>query len=116
MFTIICGEDSVSASRYFYDLKKNFKEKEYEIYDIEPSKIDEIILWRNDSQSLFANKKAFFIQNLNKKISKKNLSQLKNVNKLINIKDIEIISYEEEIPARFLKFGENAKIKEFKMN
>lgn len=116
MITIVCGEDSVASYNYFYNLKKEFRKKEYEIYDIDPLKIDEIISWRSESPSLFANKKVFFIQNLNKKTNKKNLKQLKTINKLIDSRDIEIVSYEEETPARFLKFGEKAKIKEFKIS
>ena len=116
MLTIICGEDSVASYNYFYNLKNEFKKKEYEIYDIEPSDISEITSWRGESESLFSIKKAFFIQNLNKKTNKKNLNQLKIINQLINSKDIEVISYEEGIPSRFLKFGEKAKIKEFKIS
>lgn len=116
MLTIVCGEDSVNAYNYFYNLKKQFKEKNYEVYDIEPLNISEITSWRGESDSLFSSKKAFFIQNLNKKTNKKNLSQLKTINQLIGNKDIEVISYEEGIPARFLKFGEKAVKKEFKIS
>ena len=41
---------------------------------------------------------------------------MKIIDQLIKSKNIEVISYEEEIPARFLKFGLGAKIKEFKIN
>lgn len=116
MLTIVCGEDSVASYDYFFNLKKEFRKKEYEIYDIDPLKIDEIISWRGESSSLFSNKKVFFIQNLNKKTNKKNLKQFKTINQLIESKDIEVVSYEEETPARFLKFGEKAKIKEFKIS
>jgi len=116
MLTIVCGEDSVTAYNYFYNLKKQFKEKDYETYDIEPANISEITSWRGESDSLFALKKAFFIQNLNKKTNKKNSGQLKIINQLINNKDIEVISYEEAVPARFLKFGEKAVKKEFKIS
>lgn len=115
MLTIICGEDSVASYNYFWNLKKEFKEKNYEIYDIEPSNIYEITSWRGESESLFSTKKAFFIQNLNKK-TKKNTSQIKIINRLINNKEIEVISYEEGVPARFLKFGVGAKIKNFKIS
>ncbi len=116
MLTIVCGEDSVTAYNYFCNLKKQFKEKDYETYDIEPANISEITSWRGESDSLFALKKAFFIQNLNKKTNKKNSGQLKIINQLINNKDIEVISYEEAVPARFLKFGEKAVKKEFKIS
>ena len=116
MLTIVCGEDSVNAYNYFFNLKKQLKEKNYEIYDIEPLNISEITSWRGESDSLFSSKKAFFIQNLNKKTNKKNSGQLKIINQLINNKDIEVISYEEATPSRFLKFGANAKIKEFKIS
>ena len=114
--TIVCGEDSVASYDYFFNLKKEFKEKEYEIYDIDPLKIDEITSWRSESPSLFSNKKVFFIQNLNKKTNKKNLKQFKTINQLIESKYIEVVLYEEETPSRFLKFGEKAKIKEFKIS
>lgn len=116
MLTIVCGEDSVASYNFFYNLKKEYREKNYEVYDIEPANISEITSWRGESDSLFATKKVFFIQNLNKKTNKKNLNQLKIINQLINVKDIEVISYEEGIPARFLKFGGKAKIKEFKIS
>jgi len=117
MLTIICGEDSSSSRKYYSDLKKEYLLKQYEIFDINFSQIENIPLWLGESESLFSKKKVFFTQNLNKKISKKtSLKLLKIISDIEKSEQIELVDWEEEITSRYLKFGNNSKIKEFKPN
>jgi DNA polymerase III delta subunit len=71
MLTIVCGEDSKASRNYFSNLKKNAKEKDYEVYEIDPKNLGEILNWLSDAPSLFAAKKVFFTQSLNKNNTKK---------------------------------------------
>lgn len=115
MLTVICGEDSVSSYNYYSSLKKNYLDKSYEILDINPNDLENINSWMGESQSLFAEKKVFFTQNINKKLSRKlNLKINKIVEQLIKDKKIEVVDWEEEISSRFLKFPKGILIKEFK--
>lgn len=117
MLIVICGEDTVAAFNYYSELKNKYKKDGYEVFDIEPSEIENILLWMNESVMLFANKKAFFTRNLNKKISKKqNLKINKIIEEIINNKNIELFDYEEEISSYYLKFSKKVTIKEFKLN
>ncbi|MCX7956029.1 MAG: hypothetical protein N2593_02925 [Patescibacteria group bacterium] len=114
MLIVICGEDSISAFNYYSLLKKNYKEKNYEIFEINANEIENIDII-NQSSMLFSSKKIFFTKDLNKKISKKiNLKINKIVEDIIKEKNIEVIDYEEEIQGRMLKFSKNVIIKEFK--
>lgn len=117
MLIVICGEDTVAAFNYYSELKNKYKKDSYEVFDIEPSEIENILLWMNESAMLFTNKKAFFTRNLNKKISKKqNLKINKIIEEIINNKNIELFDYEEEISSYYLKFSKKVTIKEFKLN
>lgn len=117
MLTIICGENSVSSFNYYTDLKKEYKTKGYEIINLESNNLEEISSWMRESQSLFSSKKIFFTENINKKLSRKlNLKINKIIENLVKDKKIEVITWEEEISSRFLKFPKEAKIKEFKLS
>lgn len=117
MLTIICGEDSATSRNYFYELKNNYKKQGSEIYNIDSSQLTEITSWMGDSPSLFSQKKVFFTQGINKKISKKAPSKnLRIIEEIIKDKNIELIDWEEEISARFLKIGNGVTVKEFKPN
>jgi hypothetical protein len=72
MLTIICGENTIEAYNFFLEKKKEFINKKYEVLEINPLAIEELIRWQSENLSLFANNKVFFYPNLNKKISKKN--------------------------------------------
>lgn len=117
MLTIICGEDSISSYNYYSSLKKSYLDKNYEIRELSANDLENINLWMGEAQLLFSQKQVFFTQNINKKLSKKlNLKINKIVEGLIKDKKIEIISWEEDISSRFLKFPKGTKIKEFKPN
>lgn len=115
MLIVICGEDSISSFNYYSSLKKQYVEDNYEILDIPSNDLESIVLWMDQSQPLFSLKKVFFTQNLNKKLSRKlNLKINSVVEKLISNKNAELISWEEDISSRFLKYPKGISIKEFK--
>ncbi|MCM8787952.1 MAG: hypothetical protein NC935_07890 [Candidatus Omnitrophica bacterium] len=115
MLTIICGEDSVSSFDYYSSLKKEYKNQSYEVKDINANDLEDISLWMGESQLLFAQKQVFFTQNLNKKLSRKlNLKINKIISEIIKDKKTEVITWEEFISSRNLKFPKGATIKEFK--
>ncbi|NCO88428.1 hypothetical protein COW98_01830 [Candidatus Roizmanbacteria bacterium CG22_combo_CG10-13_8_21_14_all_35_9] len=115
MLTIICGEDSTTSFNYYSSLKKNYLDKSYEILDVSSSDLENITSWLGQSQSLFSQKKIFFTQNINKRLSRKlNLKINKVVEKLIKDKSVEVVDWEEEIPSRELKFPKATVVKEFK--
>jgi len=115
MLTIICGEDSTTSFNYYSSLKKNYLDKSYEILDVSSSDLENITSWLGQSQSLFSQKKIFFTQNINKRLSRKlNLKINKVVEKLIKDKSVEVVDWEEEISSRELKFPKATVVKEFK--
>lgn len=114
MLTIICGEDSTASRDYYFDLKKKYSEN-YEIIEVDVNSLENINSWMGQSMSLFASKKVFFTQNINKKLSRKLNLKINNVvGKLIKNKKIEVIDWEEEISSRMLKFPKGFLVKEFK--
>ena len=120
MLTIICGEDSASSYNYYSSLKKNYKDKDFQVIEIPSSELENIPSWMGESQSLFKQNKVFFTQNVNKKLSRKlNLKINRVIEKLIKDKTIQVVTWEEEISSRFLKFPKGSGtmrylIKEFK--
>jgi len=114
MLTIICGEDTIKAHNFFLQEKKKFIDEKYEVFEVDPSSIDEIIRWQSENLSLFAAKKVFFTRNLNKKINKNNKKILMLIDKLVNDKRINIFDFEEGIEKRNLKIQKNALVKEFR--
>lgn len=115
MLTVICGEDSSASRDYFFNLKKQLQNKDYEIYDVPAIQINEVLAWMSESNPLFSSAIAFFTQNLNKTLSKKaNLKQTKIVEKIIKEKDVEVYDWEEDLPGRYLKISAGVKVKEFK--
>lgn len=115
MLILICGEDNVGSRNYFLSLKDSYKNKNYEITNIIISDLPEIDKWLSESVTLFGNKRVFFIENLNKKISKKSPNIYLNlIDKYIKDKNIEIIDWEDQTSSRELKITGNVYIKEFK--
>lgn len=113
MITVICGEDIVSSRNYFSQLQSSLKIKNYEIASLRAEEIFEIRRWLGDSMSLFSQKKAFFIEHLDKKIKKDNKKIAEEIAALSKDKTIEIYDW-EEVASRQLKLNKLAKIKEFK--
>lgn len=115
MLTVICGEDSINAYNYFIELKKKYRQKNYEVFDIKVDEIENITSWIEKTETLFSLKKVFFTQDLNKKISKKqNLKLNKIIEEIINNPNIELFDLEIDLQSRFLKIPKKAIIKEFK--
>jgi DNA polymerase III delta subunit len=115
MLTVVCGEDNVASRNYFLSLKNECGRKNYEARNIIPAEIEEIRKWLADSPSLFLQRRVYFVENLNKKISRKGNPQLiKTLEELIKDKNLEIVDWEDSIPSRFLKFPKGAIIKEFR--
>lgn len=116
MLKVICGEDSSASRSYLNDLKNEYEKKEYEILNISSGNIEEIDKWIGESQSLFNTKKVFLIENLNKKLSRKSTPRLFTlIDKYIASDEVEIVDWEDELNARFLKIPKTAEIKEFKL-
>jgi len=117
MLTIICGEDSISSRSYFLSLKKDYANRETEIYDIKAIEINEINKWLSDSVSLFSKRIVFFTEKLNKAISKRsNPALFSLVEKLAKRRDVEIVDWEEYASGRELKISKGIVIKEFKLS
>ncbi len=114
MIYIICGEDSINSYNYYLQLKKNYQQKNYQIFDINFNQLEDIYQWLGESLSLFNEKKVFFSQNLNKKINKKNQKIINIINQIINDKNIKLISWEEAVNSKYLKYPKGIIIKEFK--
>ena len=106
MLTIICGEDNVESRNYFLNLKQAYEKKGYEIQNVNSLEIDDI-------PSLFAQKRVYFIENLNRKINKKNLRIMREVKRITENKEIEVVDWEDQVSARELKIN-GPTVKEFK--
>jgi len=128
MLTIICGEDTVKSREYFTILKKTYLQKGYQIQTIQTSHIEEIQNWLGESQGLFFDKQAFFIEHLESRIvrskgrksTKPKKSLVKTLEEeivaLAQNKNIELIDWEEGKQEREIKLKTVAKIKEFKLS
>ncbi|MCX7881336.1 MAG: hypothetical protein N2482_02365 [Patescibacteria group bacterium] len=115
MLTIICGEDNIASRNYFLSLKKKYKENNCQINEIKFNELlENFILEKNFN--LFSQKTVYFIENLNKKYSDKNIKLKKNLDKIIDDNDLELFDWEDGFNARELKI-KNKKIKviEFKI-
>ena len=115
MLTIICGEDSVESRRYFIDQQRLLKEKGFEIVNVDYHQVLELDETGNSESSLFATKRAYFTQSLNKKIFKKmSEKNEKKIKAIVDSKSIQVYDWEEETSARDLKTIKGAVVKEFK--
>jgi DNA polymerase III delta subunit len=114
MITIVCGENTVEARKYYGDLKNEYKDKGYEVQQIPAREIQEQLTKSEQTMSLFASKLVFFTEGLNSLLSRtKNEKLLEPFEALAENKDIEIIDWEEKT-ARDLKIAKLGKVKEFK--
>ena len=71
MLTIICGEDSFSSRNYFTDQQRLLQEKDFEIVNVDYHQVLDLDETGSSESSLFASKRAYFTQSLNKKVFKK---------------------------------------------
>lgn len=113
MLTIICGEDNISSRNYFISLKNNYKNKNYQIIEIEPNQIEEIVKWQSQAQSLFKPQIVFFIENLFQKYLNKKRDLKSQIIKKLNLLKEEIFDWEDQISSYELNLKQLT-IKEFK--
>ncbi len=113
MLTIICGEDSIASRDYFFEIKKKFRDKDYQIIEILPNKIEEILKWQHQSLYLFKPKIVFFVENLIQSYLKKYSKKLKLLENLHQIKD-QIFDWENEKSKYELNLPSFLLIKEFR--
>lgn len=117
MLTIICGEDSISSRNYFTDQQKLLKEKDFEIVNVDYHQVLELDETGASESSLFALKRAYFTQSLNKKVFKKMSDKNeKKIKAIVESKAIQVYDWEEETSARDLKSIKGIIIKEFKLS
>lgn len=117
MITIICGEDSIASRNYLTDQQKILKEKDFEIVNIDYHQVLELDETGSSESSLFASKRAYFTQSLNKKVFKKMSERNeKKIKAIIAAKEIQVYDWEEETSSRDLKTIKGIIIKEFKPN
>ena len=115
MLTIICGEDSISSRNYFTDQQKVLSEKEFNIVNIDYHQVLELDETGASESSLFATKRAYFTNSLNKKVFKKMSERNeKKIKAIITSKEIQVFNWEEETSARDLKSIKGVIVKEFK--
>lgn len=115
MLTIICGEDVIASRNYYSYLYESYKKRQYSIEFVKANELSKITKWMGESASLFAEKSIFFTENLSKKIQRKGAGEIsKTIDKIILMKDVEVVSWEQEKQKRELKISSKAKIKEFK--
>jgi len=116
MLKIICGQNSLAAYQHFLEEKNRLKNFGYEIIEIDPNQLEEIVFWQKDNLSLFNQKKAFFIRNLKKKINKKNKKLEEIIKKIAEDKELILIDWEEDAEKRELKITDvKIEVKEFKL-
>src|SRR3972149_4710810 len=115
MLTIICGEDSISSRNYFTDQQRLLKEKDFEIVNVDYHQVLELDETGASESSLFATKRAYFTNSLNKKVFKKMSERNeKKIKAIITSKEIQVFNWEEETSARDLKSIKGVIVKEFK--
>lgn len=103
MLTVICGEDVIASRQYLQSLKENYKKKNYFIQTIAPNQIEEVYKNTEGVISLFGQPKAYIVQNLSTKYSKRSSPALaKIIEELATNKEIVIIDWEEEKSAYLL--------------
>lgn len=115
MLTIICGEDSISSRNYFLEQEKIYREKNFEIVNIDYRQVLELDESEASSASLFTQKRVYFTSNLNKKVLKKlNIKNEKKIKDIIASIKIQLFDWEEETSSRDLKSIKGVVIKELK--
>ena len=115
MLTIICGEDSIASRNYFTDQQRLLKERDFEIVNIDYHQVLELDESGDSESSLFASKRAYFTQSLNKKVFKKMSERNeKKIKAIVFSKEIQVFDWEEETSSRDLKSIKGIIIKEFK--
>lgn len=113
MLTIICGEDIISSRNYYLSRKKDYAVKGYEIRDVKAEEIAAMADWMSQAPSLFAEKRVFFAQHLNKHVRKDNKVLIEHLKSIERMKDVDFVTW-ESVSLWELKISKLGKIKEFK--
>lgn len=116
MITVICGENSSQSRTYYLELKNSYINKNYNIFPIKPTEVEQIDKELFNTPTLFAVQTLFIVENLNRYISKKkNPKFTELIEKLGKRDDVNILVWEDSVPARYLKYPKSIIIKEFKL-
>jgi len=103
------------SRKYFTDQQRLFKEKNFEVVNIDYHQVLDLDETGSSESSLFATKRVYFTQSLNKKVFKKMSDRNeKKIKAIIASKEIQVFDWEEETSARDLKSIKGIIIKEFK--
>lgn len=117
MLTIICGEDEVAARNYFSSLKSQYRNHGDEVADLQVKSASDLNPVNLASQSLFASKSIYFVQNLNRLISgQKDKLKLKEIKDYLADPSVVIIDWEGGKGSRELKIAGFGTVKEFKLS
>lgn len=119
MITIFCGEDTVAARCQYIQCIDTYRSTECEIISLPPSSILDIPKGLAENLSLFADKKVFVVENLEKYGFKKSTKAKKDsmyevLSKISLDASLILIDYEEGKQARQLKLKDMAKVHESK--
>lgn len=107
MIQIFLGDDIGESRRKFVDLKKEYRDKGYEIFEIRSTDIEELDKWLYESTGLFFDKKVFFAENILS--DKKNRQALEKYDS--KQAKADIIIWEELLdPKKAKSFFQNGKI------
>ncbi|MFQ5452329.1 MAG: hypothetical protein ACE5DQ_02080 [Candidatus Paceibacterota bacterium] len=99
MLYIYCGTNITQSREEFVYLKKQYRDKGYDVLDIDELMLGELDDWLGDSGSLYAENRAFFAERI---LSKK--KQRDALKKAINRKkDMQIVVWEDAMPERDIK-------------
>lgn len=113
MLITICGEDTAASRKYLQQLKEDYRKKEYAVFTVKPTELEEA--YKNDLQSstLFNTNKVFFVDNLSSSIGRKSDTFKKIIEKINADKDVTVINWEGK-SAWELKSKAYGSLKEFK--
>ncbi|MGB9707486.1 MAG: hypothetical protein ACPL1D_01905 [Microgenomates group bacterium] len=113
MLTVICGEDNIVSRNYFLQQQEEFQAKDYQIINILPNQVEEILRWESHSLYLFKPKIVFFIENLFQNYLKRDKKNANILKKLHQIKE-QIFDWEDQKSKYELDLPNFLTIKEFK--
>jgi DNA polymerase III delta subunit len=115
MLTTVCGEDTRASREFVHTLKKNLIHDGYFITEISASALEEEYKSDMAAQSLFGQKKAYFLDNVSRLIGRKrDAATLTFLEKIQSDEDIMVINWESSKTARDLNPKKYGKIQEFK--
>jgi hypothetical protein len=119
MLTVYCGEDAVKSRMAFTQAVEQWKKKGAEVITVDASAIPELVRGAIDNLALFATQTIYTVTNLEKTTFRKSTKNKKDslYEALVTVsgnKQIELIDWEEDKPARLLKLKDLATVHEAK--